>query len=124
MIPVSIAMLLGFGLFGAQVVKESKQTQQAIAHSRITLRNKLQSVKLMYIRITLGNSSQKKGYLDDITDTHCVLDTSKPVYVSGIWVRPNTQVNPLNVETITLSSIQEVDYVFKDVPSISYTFTR
>jgi len=124
MIPVGIAMLLGFGLFGAQVVKEAKQTQQTTAHSRTVLRNKLQRSKSTYVVITLSNSSQKKGYLDAVTDTHCVLDTSKPVYVSGVWMRPNTRSNPLNTETITFSSIQEVDCVFRDAPSISYTFTR
>ena len=124
MIPVAIAMALGFGLFGTQVVKESKQTQKYATDKRAVFQEKLQRLKGVYVVITLGNSSQKKGYLDEITDTHCVLDTSKPVYVSGTWIRPNTRPNPLNTETLAIGSLQEIDNVFKDVESISYKFTR
>lgn len=124
MIPVAIAMAVGFGLFGTQVVRESKQTQKYAADKRAVFRDKLQRLKGVYVVITLGNSSQKKGYLDEITDTHCVLDTSKPVYVSGIWIRPNTRANPLNIETLAMESLREIDDVFKDVQSVSYRFTR
>lgn len=124
MIPIAIAMALGFGLFGTQVVKESKQTQKYATDKRAVLREKLQRLKGVYVVITLGNASQKKGYLDEITETHCVLDTSKPVYVSSIWIRPNTRPNPLNIEVLAIESLQEIDCVFKDVQSVSYTFTR
>lgn len=124
MIPVFVAggLILGFGLFGLQTVKEAKHAEDLENSRQKKLRSRLRKLVGNYVVITLNNGVHKKGYLHEVRKRKFVLDTTKPKKVGDTWVCLDTEINKVNAETLLLESVARVDSVLTSDELTSYQF--
>lgn len=121
---IGAGLVASMSLFSYATIRDAQQLsiEQVLEENRIWEQLRLRIGD--YARIQLQGGMYKKGYIRRVESQQVVLDTSKPKWISGLWLVAYSNTRRITEETILLRNVADVDSILRRDEMTYYVFNR